>query len=170
METRRVEDIMRLKSELELDASLVEPLVVSNRRAEERIAHGSSDELDYAALGYTIHNIYGCVENTCYRISKFFENGLSRDSWQKDLLSRMILDIQGVRPRFFSHEENLVWDEIRAFRHVFRNLYNRPFDSERLMLLQKNVPGAVGSYTRGVKRYLDFLDVLASELESYERT
>jgi hypothetical protein len=46
-----------------------------NARAAERIREGSTDTLDYSALGYTIHNIYGLIENACLRIAKFFENG-----------------------------------------------------------------------------------------------
>lgn len=50
-------DIRRLIAELTLDRSLMEPLILINQRAEERIKKRATDELDYAALGYTIHNI-----------------------------------------------------------------------------------------------------------------
>ncbi|MCA1949980.1 MAG: hypothetical protein LDL24_05390 [Treponema sp.] len=49
------------------------------------------------ALGYTIHNIYGVMENACLRIARFFENGLNQNSWHRELLDRMIIEIPGVR-------------------------------------------------------------------------
>ena len=88
-------DVARLVAELLLDSATMDELSALNERAAERIRAGATDDLDYAALGYTMHNIYGVIENACLRISKFFENGLSTDGWHKDLLNRMLLDIPG---------------------------------------------------------------------------
>jgi hypothetical protein len=91
---KRVEaDFDRLAAELRLDSASLDELADTNTRAWQRIQKGSSDSLDYAALGYTIHNIYCVMENACLRIAKFFENGLSPDACHKELLGRMLLDI-----------------------------------------------------------------------------
>ena len=158
-------DIRRLIAELTLDLSLMEPLVQSNQRAETRIQKGATDELDYAALGYTIHNIYGCIENTCLRISKFFENGLTADTWHKDLLRRMLLHIPEVRPAFFTLNEYEQVDELRGFRHLFRNIYNTRLDPQRVLLVQQKVPAAIASVDAGIDRYMNFLSQLCEKLE-----
>lgn len=158
-------DVDRLVAELMLDSATIDELCAQNERAAERIDRGASDDLDYAALGYTIHNIYGVIENACYRISKFFENGLSADSWHKDLLNRMLLDIPGTRPAFFTRNEFLILDDLRAFRHVFRNLYGRPLDRERLQSLQKKTKAAIPMFRDAVRRYAEFLKRLGDSIE-----
>ena len=52
---RKEADILRLIGELSLEADNIAELSEKNKRAEERITPGSKDELDYMALGYTIH-------------------------------------------------------------------------------------------------------------------
>jgi len=158
-------DIGRLIAELGVDRSQMEDLAELNARAAERIRAGSVDLLDYSALGYTIHNIYGLIENACFRIVKFFENGLSPDAWHKELLDRMPLAIPGIRPAFFTREEYLVMDELRGFRHVFRNLYSRPLDMARLDALQEKVPLAVKMFEDSVARYSKILERLGESIE-----
>ena len=74
-------DVDRLIGELRLDCSQIKEQARTNDRAYSRILNGATDSLDYSALGYTIHNLYGIMENACLRISKFFENGLLKESW-----------------------------------------------------------------------------------------
>jgi hypothetical protein len=144
----------------------VQQLQAINSRAAARIAAGAEDYLDYAALGYTIHNIYAVMENACLRIAKFFENNLSDPSWHKELLERMKLTIENVRPAFLDDETYLLLDELRAFRHVFRNLYARPIDSDRIALVQKKVPVAVESFSNAVERYIRTLRQIQDTLTS----
>jgi len=158
-------DVARLGAELLLDSATIDDLAAQNERAAERIRQGADDDLDYAALGYTIHNIYGVIENACFRVSKFFENGLSTDLWHKDLLNRMLLDIPGTRQAFFTRDEFLVLDDLRAFRHVFRNLYGRPLDRERLLSLQKKTKAAIPMFQSSVMRYTEFLKRLGEGIE-----
>ena len=158
-------DIERLIAELRLDSARIDEAVATNSRAAQRINLGASDSLDYAALGYTIHNIYGIVENACLRISKFFENGLSPEAWHRELLDRMLLELPRTRPAFFLRDEFLVLDELRAFRHVFRNLYGRPLDEERILSLQAKVAVAVDMFQASVLRYTEFLKRLAESIE-----
>jgi len=129
MMKRNADDLRRLIAELQNDAEQLSQLHAINGRAAERIASGAEDYLDYAALGYTIHNIYSVMENACLRVAKFFENNLSDTSWHKELLERMRLTIEGVRPAFLDEQTYLLLDELWAFRHVSRNLYARTSES-----------------------------------------
>lgn len=150
---RSREDYDRLIAELETDMADLEIVRRSNDRAAARLAGESEDELDVAALGFTIHNIYGVIEGYCLRIAKFFENNLDPDSWRKDLLKRMTLSIENLRPALFDRETWLRVDELRAFRHAFRHLYARPIDPVRVGALQDRVPEAVDRF---VTRHRDF--------------
>ena len=92
------EAVMTLIQELNGDMEEINRLRNHNFRAWDRIEAGGDDVLDYGALAFTIHTIYGVIENYFLRISKFFENSLPQDSWHKTLVERMALEIPGVRP------------------------------------------------------------------------
>ncbi len=57
--------IAELRSDIE-DMGKVEE---ANNQAVARIAAGARSYLDWAALGYTIHNIFGVIEGYCLRFS-----------------------------------------------------------------------------------------------------
>jgi len=161
---RRKEDIELLRAELNSDSEQIENLYLTNRKAEERINASAVDYLDYAALGYTIHNLYSLMENGCFRIAKFFENNISDSSWHKELLDRMRLNIEGIRPAFLDDETYYILDDLRAFRHLFRNLYARPIDRDKLLLVQNKVSKAVSGFKTAVKNYDQFLNDLKEEI------
>ena len=163
---RSPDDVQGLIAELRNDLSQIGQLSDTNNRAAERIAAGADDYLDYAALGYTIHNIYAVMENACLRVAKFFENNLSDSSWHKDLLERMRLTIEGVRPALLDEETYLLLDELRAFRHVFRTLYARPIDQDKIRLVQKKVPAATERFIHAAETYITELRRLHDTLTS----
>ena len=159
------DDIARLKAELKYDLKEIETIVATNKKGIERIKNGADDYLDYAALGYTIHNIYSLMENSFYRIAKFFENNLSKNTWHRDLMDRMKLDIEGVRPALLDDKTFILIDDLRSFRHLFRNLYARSIDSDKILLVQKKVPLAVDGYKKNIEKYMIFLQSLLKEIE-----
>ena len=161
---RNSDDIIRLIAELKNDQSQLLQLFETNTRAMERIHSGARDYLDFAALGYTIHNIYSVIENACLRIAKFFENNLSESSWHKELLERMRLDIPELRPAFFSEPVYLLVDDLRSFRHVFRNLYAKPIDQDKILLVQKKVPQCITEVSKAVDAYALFLSELRKDI------
>ncbi len=122
--------VLRLISELEQDIALLSELAVKNAKAEGRIESGATDELDYAALGYTIHNIYSLLENYALRIAKTFENQLDDGSWFRDLIKRMTIEIDTIRPAVWTRGLARHVDELRRFRHI----YDTSLDPEKLKL------------------------------------
>ena len=91
------EDIFRLISELQQDIELLDEVCEQNSKAVRRVESGAIDDLDYAALGYTIHNLYSLLENYALRVAKTFENDLDRDTWHRDLVKRMTIEIATTR-------------------------------------------------------------------------
>ena len=143
MKKRDKESFLLLISELEADIHKLDEIKRENDRGWERIRQGSTDSLDYAALGYTIHNVYCLLENYFLRTAKFFENNLDKDTWHKDLLRRMAIEIEGVRPALLDETLMDELDEFRSFRHVFRNLYQTRIKPERVEMLQKKLPSVL---------------------------
>lgn len=158
-------DFERLIAELQSDVRDLRNVAAENTRAWERIEHGADDQLDWAALGYTIHNVYGVIENYCLRVAKFFENGLEGGAWHKDLLHRMTLTIGTLRPALLKEETYLKIDDLRSFRHLFRNLYARPLDPERTRIVQDKVQPAVRAFDDDHRVFITKLKTIATALE-----
>jgi hypothetical protein len=134
---RSHESILALIAELDGNEREIERVLGLNERAWQRILAGADDPLDWGALGYTIHTLYGLAENYFLRISKFFENGLPSDTWHKALVEKMSLDIPPLRPPLFTEKEQLRDAlEILKFRHRFRNLYGEDLDPVKTRAIQ----------------------------------
>lgn len=158
-------DFQRLSAELQSDLSDLQVVAAENIRAWERIGHGADDPLDWAALGYTIHNVYGVIENYCLRVAKFFENGLEGTSWHKELMHRMTISIGTLRPALFDQKTYLLVDELRSFRHLFRNLYARSLDPERTRLVQGRVAPAVQAFHDAHRQFARQLEDIIAGLD-----
>ncbi len=113
------------------------------------------------AVAYYLHNLYCAFESLFQRVAEVFENQLSdRAGWHAELLRRMTLDIEGIRPRLLSEAADDSLDELRRFRHLFRSAYRLHLDAERLALVHKKAHGLKLVYRADIARFLSFLDSL----------
>lgn len=144
---RTYEHFLVLLAELDGDLAQMERVLPQNTRAWQRIQAGAHDPIDWGALGYTIHTLYGIVENYCLRVSKFFENGLPKDRWHRALLEKMALDVPGLRPALFSDAASLGDAiELLKFRHRIRNLYGEDLDPGKTQAVQAIVERFFSSF------------------------
>ncbi|MCF8104527.1 MAG: hypothetical protein K9K64_03500 [Desulfohalobiaceae bacterium] len=86
---------------------------------------------DKMVVGYLLHSFYNGCENMFRSVARFFENDLGAESWHRDLLRRMRLEVPGYRPRLLSDELYRSLDDFRGFRHRFRHSYSFELDWER---------------------------------------
>lgn len=156
--------LQRLRAELQLDIDRLTELTDKNRRAAERVSVGAPDELDYAALGYTIHNVFNLIENYATRIAKLFENQVDPASWHRDLIERMQIEIAGVRPALWDRDLAGRVDELRRFRHVFRNMYANDLDPRRVAAVQETLPETIARFFSAHDRFLHDLDLMIAEV------
>lgn len=164
--TRTHVDYTRLTAELEATIGDLVTVSDQNSRAANRIAQGADDQLDLAALGFTIHNVYGIVEMYALRVARFFENGLDEPMWPRDLVRRMTLAIDGMRPALLDESTYLLVDELRSFRHLFRNLYARPLDPVRLAWVQERIAPAVDGFLACHREFDQKMKEIAAEMEA----
>ncbi len=112
--------------------------------------------------GYYLHNLYNAFENICLNVSKAFENQIDdRGQWHAILLRRMTLDVEGLRPKLLSDEVYQCLDELRRFRHVFRNAYTIELDPQRVAIVIAQAQRLRNSYPPDIKRFKAFLDSLS---------
>ena len=153
--------VATLIAELNGDVEGLGDLARTNLKADGRIRHGAKDELDWAALGYTMHNLYNALESYFLRISKFFENDLPSSTWHRELVERMTIEIAGVRPRLLDRSLAQAVHELRAFRHVFRNIYGTRLDPARIRILQNRVPSTLDAFGAAHARFVAELRAIA---------
>ena len=87
-----------------------------------------------------LENYYTCAETLFLRLSQFFENHIETVRWHKDLLEKMTLEIESVRPRLLSDETYVDLRELMRFRHLKRYYFGTAYDWTRLdeLLLRMN--------------------------------
>jgi len=158
--------VQQLRAELEQDLAFIGVNHAKNREMTRRIDETSSDdEYDFAALGYTIHNVYNSFESYFLRIAKFFENNLDEHEWHKSLVRRMTLAIKGVRPALFDVEFAVRVEELMRFRHLFRNLYKTPLIPEKVRFANEYTAAILDDFRAYHDRFDAFLVQLSDELE-----
>ena len=160
--------IAELSAHLNLEFQAIEENWELNAEAWQRIQEGASHQLDWSALGYTLHTVYTAMENYFLRICKAFENNLPAESWHRELLQRMALEIPGLRPALLDRGTARALDQLRAFRHVFRNLYDDRLDPERLTILQRRAAPVRIAFQAAHARYLERLAEQVSSSRSGE--
>ena len=113
-------------------------------------------------LGYYLHVLYGLFENLFVQIAERFGNHISDTTqWHTQLLKRMTLDIKSIRPPVISQEAYLSLNELRTFRHLFRNAYLLQFEPDRLNLVLREAIKLKAIYEAEIATFLDFLEQLA---------
>jgi hypothetical protein len=88
----RAESLKTLKAELQADVDVLLKLEEKWELINRKLEKIQPDEYDFAALGYSIANLYTLMENYFLRIAKGFENELGPSSWHRDLVRRMSLE------------------------------------------------------------------------------
>ncbi|MFC1595739.1 hypothetical protein ACFL4D_00440 [Candidatus Margulisiibacteriota bacterium] len=160
-------ELKTLQAELGESLALVKDWEKNYELISVKITQIAPDQFDYAGLGYTIHNLYNAMENSFYRIARHFENNIDKTMFHKDLLRRMAIEINDVRPSIISKETYLLIDELRAFRHAYRHIYENGLDTEKLLGISAKVPAALSGYYRDLAGFTDFLNNLE---ESWDET
>jgi len=154
--------IRTLKADIAADLKAI----AETYTAINRYASGPTGEEQLIVLAYYLHNLYCAFESIFQHIAEVFENQISdQASWHTELLRRLTLDIEEVRPRLLSDEAYDCLDELRRFRHLFRGAYRLHLDAERLALVQKKAQALERIYRADIERFLAFLDSLLEEEE-----
>lgn len=152
-------EIQTLKAEIQADAQAIAEIYAEL----DRLSGQLEQEHELILTGYFLHNIYTAFESIFQRISRVFGNGVSEaGSWHADLLRRMSLDIEDLRPRVIGHAAYRHLDELRRFRHLFRSGYRLHFDPDRLGALLRDAQALRGLYRADLDRFLAFLNTLPS--------
>lgn len=133
-ESREPGAYVALVEDLQIAVDHVEAQIASYERMRARADREFSDddEIAWTAVGFSLHNVYNAMENYFLRIAKFFENSIDGATWHRDLVDRMTIEVSGLRPSLLPRDRVGAIHELRAFRHVFRSIYDRTPDPRRV--------------------------------------
>lgn len=164
MPNREYETLQTLKSELlalldrerELDGKL-------QGYADQHPPPGALPEVVLVTVSYLLSAIYSCFEDQFLKIAKVFENRVENPaSWHRELLERMQIEVEGVRPRVLGRPAFRLLNELRGFRHVFRSSYSFELDEERVRLVMGRWEKNKTTIDKDIQGFIDKLTALAS--------
>ena len=144
--------------------SLLKASIEAQRREIERIfakieerRHGKS-VAELESLAYQLHNLYCAFEDLFRIVADFFENRIDdRARYHRELLWRMKVSIEGVRPALLSGESYRLLDSLRAFRHFFRHAYSYELDPRKVALVVEDALKLRELYQRDIDYFLEQL-------------
>jgi hypothetical protein len=159
MAERELEVLQTLKSEI---IALLERAQELEGKIEGYLTQASSGqaltEPILITLAYLLAALYSCFEDQFQKIARVFENRITNPaSWHRELLERMGIEVEGIRPRVLSRESLRLLNELRGFRHVFRSSYLFELDEERLRLLLRRWQQGKGQVRRDMQSFLEVL-------------
>lgn len=146
-----------LKAELGAQVKEIEKifLEIEDRR---RGARRSKAKLE--SLAYKLHNLYCAFEDLFKIVARHFENQVEDIArYHKELLKRMALSIDGVRPALLSEDVLNSLDDLRAFRHYFRHAYSYELRYERLKPVLEAALKLREAYREDIERFLKEIEV-----------
>jgi hypothetical protein len=80
--------------------------------------------------------LYCAFEDLFKLVARFFENQVDdRGKHHVELLNRMTIEIEGIRPRLLKPKAVRLLDNIRAFRHFIRWAYAAELDERKIRLV-----------------------------------
>jgi len=126
------------------------------------------DEKTTVFLSYELHNFYSGMEDLFKEVAKVFENYVEDvQKFHIELLKRMKLNIEGVRPNLISETSYKVLNELRKFRHVFRHAYDYELNPKRVKELSELLLDSFPLIKSDLDKFKEFLKSKLSSKNSF---
>jgi len=126
---------------------------------------GTLPRAELIVVAVNLHGWYTAVECAYERIARLLDQSVpSGPGWHVDLLSQMKIEIAGLRPGIMPID---VWgdmQELRRFRHFFRNAYVLDLDSRRGQGADPELLRAHPLVETGLRQLDTHIDAVRAEL------
>jgi len=162
MTATRPETLARVAARVREETVRLARVVAALRQALDEFGPEPQDRMHVHWVGGLLHDAYTGLEKAFSEVSPEL-NGAStgRDTWHRDLLHTMTLDLPGFRPRMIRAELEPQLLELLKFRHLYRNLYSFELRWARVRALAEETLGAWADIERDLLAFADTLDVMA---------
>lgn len=155
----------RVKEELanldRLEGRLAEHDLFPGVHTETFRGYPLTDEDSRRVLGTYLHDYYSCLEKIFIHVAVDIDNTLPKgEDWHKKLLQQMTWEMPEERPAVLDNATAAQIDDLRGFRHVFRNLYGFNIHLEKIIKVLNNLPEISSSVKRDISAFLDKMNCL----------
>lgn len=151
------EQVNTLMAEIDNDLLAMRNIEAQIEELYNTLEQNNIKDKDKAAFGYYLHNLYNAIESILKKLAYFFENSIQGNTWHIDLLKRMTLEIEGIRPAVISKETYIMINELRKFRHIFRHAYDYELRFKRMDELWKEYGENKGNFLKDIDRIKELL-------------
>ena len=104
-----------------------------------------------------IVDFYTCIETLFHRISQFFGSGIDPNSWHKDLLANMTLQIADKREAVIGDTTAAALDELLRFRHFRHYYFDTEYDWDKIEFVEKKYLQAIDLVIKDLQQFRNFL-------------
>ncbi|MEL7334464.1 MAG: nucleotidyltransferase domain-containing protein, partial [Cyanobacteria bacterium J06560_2] len=110
------------------------------------------------AIAAYVEDFYSGCERLAERVAVAFDGGLPQGkNWHQQLLQKMGESDRSNRPSLWDQPLLSKLDAYRSFRHRVRHLYNIDLDSEKVLLLARQVPELFEEIKEAVEQFNEWL-------------
>jgi hypothetical protein len=99
------------------------------------VSHEGKSRKNGLVVAGLLENYYTAAETVMFRIAQAFGNSIDGERWHADLLYRLNIEVDGIRPRLLTDDSYSDLDELRRFRHFKRYYYRIEYDWDTLDFL-----------------------------------
>lgn len=115
--------------------------------------------METRAAGSILHDFYSGIEKIFRRIAAKIDRDIPSDEdWHTELLIRMSMSIDNIRPPVISVGLKEQLGEYLRFRHLFRNIYGFELKWERCKTLGIMMMEILKTFTEEIRKFLGFID------------
>jgi len=154
--------LLSLLKDLELDIQELNSLAEYFEK-DEAFLRSISKEDPYVAdtmvrgIGQRLHQYYHTFERAVEKVLAFTgELPVDDRSYHSQLLRKASFELDGIRPALISREAFEIIDELRRYRHAFRNLYRSSVKPDRLLKLVSDLRRNHSLVVSGLLRAISF--------------
>lgn len=148
--------LFALKKEIEKELKDLQRL---NEEMIQVLSHKKPSFLETRAAGSILHDFYSGIEKIFRRIASRIDRDVPPgEDWQTELLIRMSIPLDDIRPRVISEGLKEQLADYLRFRHLFRNIYGFELKWERCKTLGMMLSRVFSLFQKEIKKFLRFLD------------
>ena len=119
------------------------------------------DDAYVDSVALNLHSFYSGLERLFELIARHIDCVVpTGETWHRNLLQRMVQDIEGVRPALVSPDNAAKLDEFRRFRHLVRHVYTMNLTPDKMVGLISNLPELWPKLRSELLAFADFLEEL----------
>ncbi|OHC00521.1 MAG: hypothetical protein A3G70_03995 [Planctomycetes bacterium RIFCSPLOWO2_12_FULL_39_13] len=139
-----------LKSELLSQLDAIEDIY---KKLEDR--RKKRGKAGVESIGYQLHNLYCAFEDLFKIVAESFENHIQdKAKYHMELLKRMTISIEGIRPLLLTQESYVLLDNLRSFRHFFRHAYSYEVDIRKVRIVLEDADKLREFFKRDIAAFL----------------